>query len=157
MRTCRRERSCFRGADDETDPRQPNVTVRRARRTDPLEALKRVGTIDAREYEAGEKLRDAIEQSRWSMPSMSRSEVHVAPRDRVGVSQHQLWACLKAREALAVLDITITPAVLWVLHGGTVRGYAAYAHVRHTTAAEWLRRGLGALADHYRLARPRAA
>ena len=48
----------------------PNVTVRRARRTDPLEVLKRAGTINAREREAGEKLRDAIERSQPSLPGM---------------------------------------------------------------------------------------
>jgi hypothetical protein len=46
---------------DAPDPHVPKVTLRRARRTDPLEVLKRVGTINAREREAGEKLRDAIE------------------------------------------------------------------------------------------------
>ena len=43
----------------------------------------------------------------------------------------------------------------FVRDGGTIWGYAAFAHVRHTTAAERLRRGLGALADHYKLAKPR--
>jgi hypothetical protein len=48
--------------------------------------------------------------------------------------------------------------VLWIVRdGGTIRGYAAFAHVRHTTASERLRRGLGALADHYKLAMPRTA
>jgi hypothetical protein len=51
----------------------------------------------------------------------------------------------------------VTPAVLWIVLGGTIRGYAAFARVRHTTAAELLRRGLGALADHYKLAMPTAA
>ena len=57
-----------------------------------------------------------------------------------------------------MLDNVVAPAVLCIVRdGGTIRGYAAFAHVRHTTAAELLRRGLGALADHYRLAMPRAA
>jgi hypothetical protein len=48
--------------------------------------------------------------------------------------------------------------VLWIVRdGGTIRGYAAFARVRHTTAADQLRRGLGTLADHYKLARPRSA
>jgi hypothetical protein len=144
--------------DDETDPRRPNVTVRRARRTDPLEVLKRAGTIDAREREAAEKLRDAIERSQPSLPGGSRSEVHVAPWNRVAISARQLTACQDVRRAVAVLDNGVISAVLWVVRdGGTIRGYAAFAHVRHTTAAELLRRGLGALADHYKLATPRAA
>ena len=158
---CAHDRALLREADvtvaDAPDPDAPKVTLRRARRTDALEVLKRAGTIDARGYEAGEKLRCTIEQLQWSLPGVSRSEVHVAPQDRTEGSLHKLWACRKVREALAALDITVTPAMLWVLHRGTIRGYAAFAHVRHTTAAELLRRGLGALADHYKLATPRAA
>jgi hypothetical protein len=115
------------------------------------------GPINAREREAGEMLRDAIEQSQ----RVSRSEVHVAPWSRMAASERQLKACCRMRSALAGLDNTVTPSVLWVVHGGKIRGYAAFAHLRHATAAELLRRGLGALAlgalaDHYRLAMPRA-
>ena len=78
---------------DAPDPDVPKVTLRRARRTDPLEVLKRGGTISAREREAGEKLRDAIERSQPSLPGVSRSEVHVAPWDRVAISERQLKAC----------------------------------------------------------------
>ena len=91
------DRAILREADvvvaDAPDPDMPNVTVRRARRTDPLEVLKRAGTINAREHEAGEKLRDAIEQSQPSLPGVSRSEVHVAPWNRVAISERQLKAC----------------------------------------------------------------
>jgi hypothetical protein len=76
-------------AVDAPDPHVPKVTLRRARRTDPLEVLKRAGTINAREREAGEKLRDAIEQLQKSPPGMFRSEVHVAPQDRVAISERQ--------------------------------------------------------------------
>jgi hypothetical protein len=140
---------------DAPDPDMPNVTVRRARRTDPLEVLKRTGTINVREREAGEKLRDAIERSQPSLPGVWRSEIHVAPWNRVAISERQLKACLCVRRSLAVLDKVVAPALLWIVRdGGTIRGYAAFAHVRHTTAAELLRRGLCALADHYRLAVP---
>jgi hypothetical protein len=62
------------------------------------------------------------------------------------------------RRALAALDDVARPVVLCIVRdGGTIRDYAAFAHVRHTTAAELLRRGLGALADLYRLAMPRTA
>ena len=143
--------------DDETDPRRPNVTLRRARRTDPLAVLIQAGTINAREREAGEKLRNAIERSEASLPGISRSEVHVAPWYRSTISERQLAACPDVRRAVAALDNVVAEAVLWMLHGGTIGSYAAFAHVRHTTAAEQLRRRLGALADHYKLARPRAA
>ena len=62
------------------------------------------------------------------------------------------------RRAVAAVDNVVVPAAKWILRdGGTIRGYAAFAHVRHATVANLLRRGLGALADHYKLARPRAA
>ena len=97
------DRAILREADvavaDAPDPDMPNVTVRRARRTDPLEVLKRAGTINAREREAGEKLRDAIERSQPSLPGMFRSEVHVAPRDRVAITERQLKACQCVRRA----------------------------------------------------------
>src|SRR6202042_3986452 len=88
---------------------------------------------------------------------MFRSEVHVAPQDRVAISERQLKAGRCVRRALAVLDNAVAPAVLWIVRdGGTVGGYAAFAHVRHSTVANLLRRGLGALADHYKLPRRRA-
>ena len=155
------DRALLREADvtvaDAPDPDAPKVTLRRARRTDPLEVLKRVGTIDAREREAGEKLRDAIERSEPSLPGMSRSEVHVAPQDRMAISERQLEAGCHVRRALAALDNCDGGGALLVRDGGTIRGYAAFVHVRHSTVAEMLRRGLGALADHYKLAKPRAA
>jgi hypothetical protein len=145
-------------AADTPDPDAPKVTLRRARRTDPLEVLKRANTINAREREAGEKLRDAIEREQRSLPGISRSEVHVAPWDRPTIWEQQLKACQDVRRAVAALDNVVATMVLWIVSdGATIRGYAAFAHMRHSTAAERLRRGLGALADHYNLLMPRAA
>ena len=144
--------------DDETDPRRPNVAMRRARRSDPLEVLKRADTIDAREREAGEKLRDEIERSQPSLPGVSRSEVRVAPWSQTAFSERQLTAWQEVWRAFAAVDNGVVSVVMWILRdGGTIRGYAAFAHVRHATVANLLRRGLGALADHYKLARPRTA
>jgi hypothetical protein len=159
---CAHDRALLREADvtvaDAPDPGVPKVTLRRARRTDPLEVLKRVGTINAREREAGERLRDAIEREQRSLPSVSRSEVHVAPWDRPTISERQLRACQDVRLAIAALDNVLAPAVMWIVRDrGTIRSYAAFAHVGHTTVANLLRRGLCALAEHYKLARPRAA
>jgi hypothetical protein len=116
------DRVLLRDADvtvaDTPDPDAPKVTLRRARHTDPLAVLKRVGTINARESEAGEKLRDAIERSQSSLPGVSRSEVHVAPWDRAAISEQQLKAERHVDSALAALDESVTAAVLWVLNGG---------------------------------------
>jgi hypothetical protein len=142
---------------DAPDPHAPKRTVRRARRTDHLLALLREGTIDQRQTDAGELLRNAIERAQRSLPATSRSEVHVAPWDRTAISEQKLKAQRHVDSALAALDESVTPAVLWVLNGRTIRGYAEFWHMRHTTAAELLRRGLDALADHYKLAMPRTA
>ncbi len=67
------------------------------------------------------------------------------------MSERQLTARREVRRAIAA------QTVLWVVRDcGAIRDYAVSAYVRHTTAAELLRRGLGALADHYQLAMPRA-
>jgi hypothetical protein len=88
------DRVLLRDADvtvaDTPDPHVPKVTLRRAHRSDPLEVLKRAGTINAREREAGEKLRDAIERSQPSLPGMFRSAISVAPRERVAIAERQL-------------------------------------------------------------------
>ena len=73
----------------------------------------------------------------------------------MAISARQLTACQDVRRAVAALDKVVAPAVLWVVRdSGTIRGYAAFAHMRHATAAELLCRGLGTLADHYRLVMP---
>ena len=63
---------------DAPDPDMPNVTVRRARRGNPLEVMKRTGTINARENEAGGKVRAAIERSQPSLRASrgSRCTLH---------------------------------------------------------------------------------
>ena len=143
---------------DAPDPHIPKRTIRRARRTDHLLVLLREGTIDQRQADAGEMLRNAMERSQRSMPVTPRSEGHVAPWDRTAISEQQLKAGCHVRRALAALDDVTRPGVLCILRDGwTIRDYAAFAHVRHTTAAKLLCRGLGALADHYELVMPRTA
>ena len=136
---------------DAPDPHLPRVTVRRARRTDPLIVLCRAGTIDQRQVDAGELLRAAMEESLPSMPGVTRSEVHVAPFLRATVSDRQLRACRTVRSAFLILGDKL-PVVVWILLGGTIGGYAAHARMRHTTAADLLRNGLDRLARHFGLA-----
>jgi hypothetical protein len=58
----------------------------------------------------------------------------------------------------APLRRSTAQTVLWVVRDRrTIRGYAVSAHVHHPTVAERLRRGIGALADHYRFAMPMPA
>ena len=141
--------------EDGPDPAQPDNTVRRARRSDPFVALLRARSITAREFDAAELLRDELQSAQPSIPCTGQSSIHVLPFQRIGVSDRQVDAAGASRRGLAAVGVLNRAAVLSIVLGGTIRGYAAFAHVRHTTAAELLRRGLGALADHYRLAVPR--
>jgi hypothetical protein len=136
---------------DAPDPHMPKVTVRRARRTDPLMVLHRAGTIDQLQVDAGELLRTAMEESLPPMPGVARSEVHVAPFLRGTFSDRQLRACQTVRSAFLVLGDKL-PVVVWILLGGTIGGYAARARMRHTTAAGLLQSGLDKLAQHFGLA-----
>ena len=137
--------------DDAPDPHMPKVTVRRARRTDPLIVLFRAGTIDEVQVDAGEQLRTAMEESLPPMPGVSRSEVHVAPFLRGTFSDRQLRACRTVRSASLILGDKL-PVVVWILLGGTIGGYAAHVRTRHTTAAGLLQSGLDKLAQHFGLA-----
>ena len=136
---------------DAPDPHMPRVTVRRARRTDPLMVLCRAGTIDQLQVDAGELLRTAMEESLPPMPGVARSEVHVAPFLRGTISDRQLRACRTVRSAFLILGDKL-PVVVWILLGGTIGGYAARARMRHTTAAGLLQSGLDKFARHFGLA-----
>jgi hypothetical protein len=139
--------------DDATDPRRANITLRRARRTDPLAVLRQAGTINAREREAGEKLRDIIEQSQPPPPGVSRSEVHVAPWDRVSISERQLKACQCVRRAGATLDKVVARRCYGLC--ATVGRFGAMRHSRMCAIRQRLNccaAVLGTLADHYKLA-----
>jgi hypothetical protein len=55
------------------------------------------------------------------------------------------------REAMDAVAAQHRPVVLWTVAGGNVAGFASFTRLRHTTASERLKAGLGELADHYRL------
>ena len=130
-------------------PDQPNVTVRRARRVDPLTRLAKAGTINRRQHDAADMLRDQVEASESSMMGGGGSEIHVPPYERIPIGDKQVKACGKARRALAAVTPVHQPVLLWVLVGGTVDGYASYARIRQTSAPVLLQAGLTELADHY--------
>ena len=113
--------------------------------------LYRAGSIDRCQVEAGERLRTAMEASEPPMPGVARSEVHVAPFLRATIGDRQLKACRSVRAAFLILGDRL-PAVVWILLGGTIGGYAAPARMRKATAADLLRDGLDKLVRHFGLA-----
>jgi hypothetical protein len=135
--------------EDGPDPARPNNTVRRARRSDPLVALLRAGTITAREFDAAELLRDELQAAQASIPCTGQSSIHVQPFRRTGISDRQVNAAGAARRAMTAVAVANRAVVLWIVLGGTVEGFALYARTRRAPCGERLKAGLGELADHY--------
>jgi len=136
--------------EDGPEPDRPNVTVRRARRVDPLLCLRRLGTIDDRAFDAAERLREFIERSEAGVGggSWGGSDVRLPAHQRSGLTDRMLGARAGVRTALAKIEASCRPVVLWVVLGGTLDAYEKFVHMRKGRAAEQLAVGLGQLADH---------
>jgi hypothetical protein len=151
----RRQSGVLREADVEVvtgaDPTKPNINVSRARRCDPLVKLQKAGTIGGRHVDAAEMLREQMEASEAGVCAGDLSSVHLPAHQRANITDRQILALGRAREALGAVAAPNRPSVLWTVSGGNVAGYAAYVGMRHTTAASRLLTGLEELADHYRL------
>jgi hypothetical protein len=135
--------------EDGPDPVRPNNTVRRARRSDPLVALIRAGTITTREFDAAELLRNELQAAQASIPCTGQSSIHVQPFRRTGISDRQVNAAGASRRAMAAVAVASRAVVLWIVLGGTMEGFALYARTRRAPCAQRLKTGLGELADHY--------
>jgi hypothetical protein len=122
---------------------------RRARRADPLETLRKYGTISEQQFRAAEALRREIETALPRTCGGSASDVHVAPWQRAGISSRHIKACAAARAATDAVPAAHRLAVAWMVGGGTIAGLASYAHTSRQTAAGSLREGLTALVEHY--------
>jgi hypothetical protein len=131
------------------DPDKPNATVRRARLADPLEVLYLAATISGRQMDAGKELRSQVEAVQGGIPCASNAAPRGSGGSKAGISEWQVDACKRARQALAAVPKASRPVVLWVVLGGTLDGFAAFAHVRRRDAARHLPEGLEAIADHF--------
>jgi hypothetical protein len=141
----------------EPDSSNPRITVRRARSSDPLVALLRIGTVTARQFDAVELLRTAMEQTVRMAGVSGSCEGRTAPHQRGSLTQFQMAGCEAVREASAAVGPRCWPVVVWLAGGGTIRGYAAHVRRRHVTSASLLIDGLDRLADYYRLSASEAA
>ncbi len=131
------------------DPRYPNRHVRRARRVDTIDLLRRDGTIGRREVEAAGELRQYLERIEPSVSGGGLTRVGIAPHLCQPITDTHLRAARKLREASAALGSKHWPAVLWVCLGGSVRGYAAQWHVGTHRASALVGDGLARLGDHF--------
>jgi hypothetical protein len=129
------------------DPAKPNVTVRRARRCDRLQVLYDARAISGRGLDAGEVLRDLMEQVEPSLCGAGRSEIHVAAWLRAAVTDRQITAARTIRLALSGLTDRQRVAVAWVCCGGSLDGLRAFRRQRRSTVAADLKDGLDRVAD----------
>jgi hypothetical protein len=131
------------------DPRYPNRHMRRARRVDSIDLLRRDGTIGRREVEAAGELRAYLERVAPSVAGGGLTRVGIAPHLCQPITDTHLRAARKLREASAALGSKHWPAVLWICLGGSVRGYAAQWHVGTHRASALVGDGLARLGDHF--------
>jgi len=125
---------------------QPNRRVRRAVRTDPLNALLRSGSITGREVEAAETLRGHLEKLTPTMVGGTEPIGHASWFSGHAMSAVQIEAATFVRRTQRSLGASWWP-VLWICYGGTVTGLASVRCIREATAREVIREGLAALAD----------
>ena len=134
--------------DQAADPDNPNRRLRRAYRVDPVELLRRSGTLGAREVEAAEELRECLERVVASRGGdgarVSLSGYPVEP-----ISDSQMRASRRVREARALLGPALWPGVLWLCLGGSVRGYCDEMGIDRRRGTGIIVLGLQRLAVHF--------
>jgi hypothetical protein len=130
------------------DPRNPNRRVRRAYRVDSVDLLCRAGTIGKREVDAAEELRRHLERIAPPVGGAGVARVSLSIFACQPITDDHIRAARKLREAAEALGDRWWPVVLWVLLGGSVRGYAAQWRVRPASAADLVASGMARLADH---------
>ena len=78
-----------------------------------------------------------------------QSEVRAAFGSRLGASDAQMKHADAMRAAMEVVSHRHRMVVGWLVGGGTISGFCAYARMHNQTAAHSLKAGLGELADYY--------
>ena len=135
--------------DRAVDPRNPNKRLRRAYRVDPVETLKRAGTIGVREVDAAGELRRQLERIAPPLGAGLASRIAVSGGVIEPITDQHIRACRKLREASEVLGERLWQPVLWLCLGGTVRGYCDQWRVGTHQAADLISHGMTRLADHF--------
>lgn len=131
------------------DPREPNRRLRRAYRVDPVDRLKRAGTIGMREVDAAGKLRGHLERVAPPLGAGMGSRIAVSGFLIEPITDQHIKACRELRAASAVLGDRLWSPVLWICLGGTVRGYSDQWGVGTHQAANLIAHAMTRLADHF--------
>jgi hypothetical protein len=134
-------------SDQAADPDNPNRRMRRAYRIDPIDRLRQAGTVGTREVEAARELRQWLERVSPTMGGGGFARVSGSGRRSEPISDGQLRASRRVREARLVLGPHWAP-VLWLCLGGTAWEYCAASGMGRRRGMLLLTRGLERLADH---------
>ena len=134
--------------DHAADPAAPNRRLRRAYRVDPVETLRRTGSIGPREVDAAAELRLHLERVTPTVGGGNVLRIALAGHQVEPINDHQMLASRKLREASAALGDRLWPPVLWLCLGGTVRDFCQHRQVDRHRGAEVFVHGMQRLADH---------
>jgi hypothetical protein len=132
-----------------TDPDAKHYEFHRARRADVLTTMFKLGSIEKREQQAGEQLRDDVALAFERIPSGLRIKVPSSPFLRVALHDEQLRYRDRVKAAYAAVGKDDWGILLWIVDYGSITAYAVRAKRRPATVSDSLHSGLKALADFY--------
>jgi hypothetical protein len=135
--------------DRAVDPRSPNRRLRRAYRVDPVDTLRRAGSIGPREADAAAELRHQLERVMPALGGGAALRITVSAFLVEPITDEHIRASRKLREASAAVGERLWPPVLWLCLGGSVRGYSDQWRVGTHRASELITSGMSRLADHF--------
>ncbi len=132
--------------DPETGKRSNPNNVKRARRVDMLEVYHKRGVIDARQFSAGEALRNAYEATQKSPPAIKQVQVDCSPKPdhAISVQTDRLSAYINLSRHIRPADEELIDAV--VLNGSGIPG-RLYKGRHHQIGLQHLRDALEHLAN----------
>lgn len=132
--------------DPKTGKRSNPNNVKRARRVDMLEVYRKRGVIDARQFSAGEALRNAYEATQKSPPAIKQVQVDCSPKPdhAISVQTDRLSAYINLSRHIRPADEELIDAV--VLNGSGIPG-RLYKGRRHQIGLQHLRDALEHLAN----------
>lgn len=94
--------------EDAADPENPNRTIRRQRRDDPLRKMLKSGDIDGAHWLAADRFRDKLDLAGGAREVMGSS--HQAPWQRCHYAVKQADARQEVRDSLQAVGLLLSPA-----------------------------------------------
>ncbi|MFC0411071.1 DUF6456 domain-containing protein [Roseomonas elaeocarpi] len=135
------------------DPDDPNRTIRRHRRHDPVRRLYDAGTLSAAHWVAAEKFRDLHALAEGARED--RGPGALAPWQKGHLSQTQLDAMTARTEAVRAVGLRLSAVFMAaVIQQERLTQIEKDLHIRNGGASQLLWEALELLADHWSKERP---